>query len=404
MNLRKIASSAKFSSALGICAAISVAAITVTATRCKNSASKSARSETLQDSAQTAKNKNSVYYCPMHPQVKNNSPGTCPICGMSLVQRQDISEEHVLAETPSHLPEGHAPIRLSEKRLQMIGVKLGTVLKQPLFKTIEAAGRVAFDPELYTAQNEYMESLRQLSRIQDSPLPDVRRSASQMVESAKLRLKILGLSDRQINLMSTSKNSGSNLLIPKPGENIWIYAEIFEMDLASVHPGLDAEITGSVLEGKTLTGKVVSLDRVINSVTRTAKVRISVSEGMTHLRPESYVDVSIRSPLGTQVAVPFDAVLDTGKESWVFTAEKTGELTPRRVTIKFRAGDRLAIATGLEGGEQIVTSANFLIDSESRLKAALIAESNSPTPVCPTGEEWHEQMGHCMKKTGPSDD
>lgn len=337
--------------------------------------------------------------CPMHPQIRRDGPGFCPICGMNLVRAETISAESSgdSGEHRHEPPEGHAPVRLPEARRQMIGVKYGTVRKEPLFKSIEASGRVAFDPELYTAQNDYIEAMKQLGRVQRSPLADVRHSAERMVESAKLRLKILGLSDKQIAAIRESGSSGSNLLLPKPGENLWIYAEVHEMDLASVQPGLDATITGSALGGKALSGKVVSVDRVINPATRTAKVRVSVSEDAREralLRPESYVDVTIRSPLGTQVAVPFDALMDTGKEAWVFVAEKEGEITPRRVTVKFHADDWVAIASGLKGGERIVTSANFLIDSESRLKGSAAREESRPQ--CPEGQVWHEEMKHCM--------
>lgn len=343
-----------------------------------------------------------VWTCPMHPQIKKSGPGSCPICGMNLVKVADeksgASHEHAEAED---MPSGHAPIRLSQARQQMIGVKLGRVQKEPLFKSIEAAGRVAFDPELYTAQSEYAEAVKQLARVKDSPLADVRHSAERMVESAKLRLKILGLSDKQIRAIHETDGAGSNLLIPKPGENFWIYAEVYEMDLPSVQPGLEARISGGSLEGRQLTGKVVSVDRVINPTTRTAKVRISVPEAKS-LRPESYVDVTIRSPLGSQVAVPFDALFDTGKEAWVFIALDKGEILPRRVQVKFRADDWVAIESGLEGGEQIVTSANFLIDSESRLKGTLMSQGEEPrkAPECPEGQFWHEEMKHCMAKAG----
>jgi len=300
----------------------------------------------------------------------------------------------------SALPEGHAPVDLSDARQQSIGLKLGTVKKAPLFKSIEASGRVAFDPELYTAQTEYTEAVKQLAQVQSSPLADVRHSAERMVESAKLRLKILGLSDSQIKAIRESDSSGANLLIPTPGENLWIYAEVYEMDLASIQPGLEAEISGSALQSRKLKGKVVSVDRVINSASRTAKVRISVPEGKSVLRPESYVDVAIRTPLGEQVAVPFDALYDTGKEAWVFVSPEAGKFIPRKVTVKFRADDWVAIGSGLKGGERIVVSANFLIDSESRLKGTALTEDlkEKPAPQCPPGEVWHAEMKHCMRK------
>ncbi len=408
---------------------------------------KTSSSEKMSDS----KNKKLAWTCPMHPQVRKDEHGKCPICGMTLVEEQDSPD---VGSTHQHaLPEGHAPFQLSNNRIQMIGVKYGIVEKRPLFKSIESAGRVAFDPELYTAQSEYVEAVRQLGRVKDSTIAEVKHSAERMIESAKLRLKILGLSDSQISKLKTTGGgtSGSNLLLTTSGENVWVYAEVFEMDLPNVESGQEAKISGGSLEGRILVGKVISVDRVISSVTRTAKVRILVPNAKTQLRPESYVDVSILSALGEQVVVPFDAILDSGKEAWVFVAQDDGHFEPRVIGIKDYLGEEVAVSMGLHAGERIVTSANFLIDSESRLKGVLAGQAgqsiqpenkqnvqtdrkqeaqvdgkqNDQTdhqqdgqtdhqqdgqtdhqqekrsqPSCPKGQVWHPQMGHCMTKVG----
>jgi Cu(I)/Ag(I) efflux system membrane fusion protein len=343
-----------------------------------------------------------VWTCPMHPQIRKDGPGKCPICGMDLVLAGHDSPQGGAADQAG-LPAGHASIRLSDVRRQLIGVKTGVVEKRPLFKAIEGPGRVAFDPDLYTAQNEYSEALRQLGRVQNSPIPEVKHSAARMLESAKLRLKVLGLSDQQIRNLGGSESSSSSLLIPSPGDNLWIYAEVFEMDLPSVKPGLAAKIRGGSLGEAEVVGKVVSVDRIITPETRTAKVRIQLVNARPNLRPESFVNVSILSPLGEQIVIPFDAVLDTGKQAWAFVARDNGLIEPRLITVRFHAGDEIAVGSGLKEGERIVTSANFLIDSESRLKGAFTSEAaatgaEAKAPGCPTSEYWHAEMKMCMKK------
>ncbi|MBX9767427.1 MAG: efflux RND transporter periplasmic adaptor subunit [Bdellovibrionales bacterium] len=351
-------------------------------------------------------NHKEIWTCPMHPQVRKDQPGQCPICNMSLVKVEGESNTESGAQESGPFPDGHASFELSTQRQQMIGVKASQVEKKNLFKSIEAAGRVAFDPELYTAQSEYLEALRQVSRVQESPIAEVKHSAQRMSESAKLRLKILGLSDDQISALRSSGASGSSLLVPKAGENIWVYAEVYEMDLSSLQPGLEVRVSGGSLGGQVLTGKVASVDRVINPTTRTAKVRIQVPNAKVALRPEAYVDVAILSPLGEQITVPFDAILDTGKQAWVFVIKEPGKFEPRIIKIKFRAGDEVAVSEGLSGGENIVTSANFLIDSESRLKGVSLAQSNEAagetkkSPDCPKGQFWHAEMKHCMNEPG----
>ncbi|OFZ68064.1 MAG: hypothetical protein A2451_09445, partial [Bdellovibrionales bacterium RIFOXYC2_FULL_39_8] len=297
-----------------------------------------------------------VYTCPMHPQIKKDAPGQCPICGMNLVKMEKASKED--EENHLHnssLPEGHAPFFLSAARSQMIGVKLDTVLKKSLFLKITAAGRLAFDPDLYSAQGEYIEAFKQVEGVKNSTLLEVQQSAQRMLEAAKMRLKILGLADKQIaELEKIDAISDSSLLLSNKGQEAWVYADIYEMDLPHVHEGLSAEINAPFLRGTMLYGKVISVDRVINPATRTAKARILISKARGILRPESFVEVAISAPLGEQITIPFDAIMDTGNQAWAFIADGKGNYTPRLLEIKFRAGAEVAIASGVSEGELIV--------------------------------------------------
>ncbi|MBF0206003.1 MAG: efflux RND transporter periplasmic adaptor subunit [Oligoflexia bacterium] len=349
----------------------------------------------------------SYWTCSMHPQIHQDKPGKCPICGMDLIK---VSTKSTSVETDSRntYPSGHGAITLSPAQQEMIGVKFGEVIKKNAFKVIDTAGRVAFDPELFTAQNEYLEALKQEELIRHSPISEIKRSAHQMVESSKMRLKILGLSNQQIASIKDTSKISTGILIPKKGEQLWVYAEVYEIDLPYIKPQMKANIRGHFLEGKTLVGEVISVDRVINPTTRTAKVRIALPATILEVRPESYVEVSILSPLGKQLIVPFDAILDTGKESWVFVSiGRTGRIEPRKVIVNNYLGDEVTIASGLSEGEKIVTSANFLVDSESRLVGvreevsgnssdADTSERKKNKITCPEGKNWNEQMGHCM--------
>lgn len=342
-----------------------------------------------------------LYVCPMHPQISSDKAGSCPICGMDL-EKQESDQEESVANQDEEMPSGHGSVKLSLNKRQLIGVKSEAVEKRQLFKTITAAGRVAFDPELYTVLGEYREALRQRQLTSKSEIGDVRRNTQRMIESARTRLRIMGLSESQIKSISADSRLSDELLLPGGEDQVWIYADVYEMDLHNVREGDKAKVTGVALEGKTLEGEIFSVDEVINPETRTAKVRIRLDTKGIKLRPESFVNVTLLSDQGKHLSVSNEAIFDTGKQVYVFVNQGQGHLEPRNVELKFYAGEFAAIGNGLQEGEKVVTSGNFLIDSESRLKGIINSSKNSnkQTPQCPPGEEWHEQMNHCMKKVG----
>jgi Cu(I)/Ag(I) efflux system membrane fusion protein len=360
-------------------------------------------SDTLKESADhdiDDERDSTKYLCPMHPQVTSDQPGSCSICGMDLVPADELNEEddhkhdehsksvdeegweditrHIkddeglekMKKSPSS-PSDRATVSLTLKKEQLIGVKLTHVEKRKLFKSISAPGRIAFDPELYTAQSEYLEALKQWKRVKHSPIADVRESTRQMISSSKIRLRVLGLSEGQIENLARSGKQSEGLLVTGEGEENWVYADVFEMDLPYIQKGHAAEISANFLQGKKLAGKVISVDQVINPTSRTAKVRIQLLKGNDSIRPESYVNVRIFAPLGEHISVPIESILDTGKDTFVFVKQPKGKYEPRNVRIKLEADDYVAISEGLYPGEEVVFGANFMIDSESRLKSVI---------------------------------
>ena len=319
-----------------------------------------------------------VYQCAMHLQVIRDEPGSCPICGMRLVRRDKAelaladadaavagaATPHVHGETApvAAATNGRAPFVLTPERQQLIGVKRGSVERRELELEVRAPGKIAYDPALYQALVEYREAVRAQGGHMGSDA---------MVRAARLKLRQQGLSESLMRDLAASANDPVELLLP--GASAWVYAQVFEHEAPLVQPGQAVRITSQSYPGRTFKGRVVGVDPILDATTRTVRVRALVSTDGATLRPESLVDVRIASPLGDKLAVPRDAVLDSGEHRIVFVVRGAGSFAPREVDLGRAAGDWVEVLSGLDAGEQVVTSANFLIDSESKIRAALAA-------------------------------
>jgi membrane fusion protein, copper/silver efflux system len=352
------------------------------------------------------------YQCAMHPQIVQDHPGNCPICQMPLQRvdddatpaaapvaaadrkplfyrhpmRPDVTspspakDEMGMDYIPVYMDDltahgsdvpGHAAFALSGERQQLIGVRRTRVERKSLDEEIRAVGKVAYDPGLYQAIVEYREALRARHQIANSQLPEAHDGAGAIVRAAGLRLRQLGVSEQQMREIVESGQDPTNLLLP--GKSVWVYAQVYEYESDLVKPGAAATLTAPSRPGKTYSARVTSVDPILDPATRTARVRMQVATPDGELRPESFVQVKIRIPSPPRLLIPSDAVLYTGERQIVFAVEGEGEFEPRAVTLGRDTQGYVEVLEGLAEGEEIVTSANFLIDSESRFRAALSA-------------------------------
>jgi Cu(I)/Ag(I) efflux system membrane fusion protein len=306
-----------------------------------------------------------LYYCPMHPDYTSEKPGSCPICGMNLVKQEKAAGGHEHGTSS----EGRATVDLTPERQRMIGLKTEKAAYRNLSKTVRASGKVAYDPDLYRAIGEYREAAAAYAKSKDGSWQEAADRANAVMNSSKLKLRQLGIGEEQLAELDKDPARYDNLLLA--GDKVWIYAQIYEYEAAAVKPGQTAVITSRAYPGREFSGTVRSVDPIFSEETRTLRARIETENPGGELRSEMYVEAAIKAYLGAALTVPVPAVLNTGEKEIAFVQTGEGTFEPRTVKTGRRNDEHAEILSGLRAGEKVVVSANFMIDSESRMKAAL---------------------------------
>lgn len=266
--------------------------------------------------------------------------------------------------------EGRAPVTISLYQQQLIGVTMGVVERKSLTRNIFTTGRIAYDPDLYQAQAEYVSALRAHDAALRSPIQGAGERAESMLDASRVRLHLMGLNDDQLAELETTRQADKSLLLTSTNGAVWMYADVFEQELPLLQVGQTVEATLPGQPGRRFAGTIIAVDPILDMRTRSAKIRVRLSSPEMLLRPGMYVNASILADLGERLAVPRSAVLDTGKRQVVFVARGEGRFEPREVQLGLRGTDAIEVLDGLAEGDRVVTSGNFLIDAESQLRGA----------------------------------
>jgi Cu(I)/Ag(I) efflux system membrane fusion protein len=298
-----------------------------------------------------------------------------------------------------------------EKRIVTVSPKIGGWIED-LY--VDFTGRLVkegeplltiYSPELVSTQEEYLIALRAKRDLIKSPFPEVAGSGISLAESAKRRLKLWDISDDQIKTLEESGEAKKTLTLYSPfsgfvleklaykGMNVmpgialfkladlsvvWLYADIYEYELPFIRLGQQASIQLSYIPGETFTGKAIYIYPSLSAETRTAKVRFEFPNPHERLKPEMYANVEIRVHLGQKLAVPEGAIIDTGIRQLAIIDKGSGYFEPREVKVGAKVDNYYEVIKGLKAGERVVSSANFLIDSESKLKEAVGGMAGMP--------------------------
>jgi len=358
-----------------------------------------------------------LYTCGMHPQIVQDHPGDCPICGMKL--------------TPIIRDGANASaIAIDPVTIQTMGIRTTEVTRGPLRRTIRTVANVDYDettlvdvttkfrgwieklhvnatgqlvnpgdplfdiysPDLYSAEAEYL--LTAGSSAANSP------GAAGLRETAAAKLKFYDISDSQIAELESTRQPRKTLTIHAPAAGfvteksvvegqmvdagmrlyrladigiVWVYAQVYEQDLPFVQLGQEAIMTLSYLPDRKFRGRVTYVYPTVDDRTRTAKVRMEFHNPGYFLKPGMFATVEMTAAVSpSALLVPDSAVLRSGQKNTVFVALAGGKFEARTVTLGVAAeDDRDQVLSGLSEGERIVTSGQFMLDSESQLREAI---------------------------------
>ncbi len=412
-----------------------------------------------------------LYTCPMHPQVIQDEPGQCPICGMDLVpvERESAAGKEVeserrilywvapmdptyISDKPGKSPmgmdlvpvyEGEEPgaggaLRIDPALVQNLGVRTEEVGLGQLVRTVRTVGLfevneeslatvntkiegwienlyvdktgqmvkkgepllTIYSPALVSTQEEYLSALRHMESVEDSPYEDVVESARSLVRASEQRLLYWDISPSQISSLERTGKATKTLTLHAPTggvvihknaiqgmkvmpgqdlfkianlETLWLQARLYEQDLPWVSEGDHAEIEVDYLPGETLSGTVTYLYPYLDTGTRDLTARIEVNNPDLSLKPGMFATVTIRHVAAAEaVLVPDEAVIRSGERDILFIDLGGGRFIAREVVLGLSGDDRMVeVRSGIRPGERIVTSAQFMLDSESRLQESI---------------------------------
>ena len=255
-----------------------------------------------------------------------------------------------------------------------------------------------YSPKLVASQQEYLLSLSHQQILASSPFEEIRRGAEALVNSSRQRLLLMDAPEHQIQELERSKQVQKNLHIHSPvagtaiaigardGQfvtpstelymivdltKVWVYVDIYDIDLPWIKLGDPVKMTLASVPGQSFSGELAYIYPYAESVTRTTKVRLLFDNPDGLLRPDMLANVMIESAAqANSVMVPAEAIIRSGSQNQLFVQRAAGKFEPRLVTLGHESDGIVAVLSGVEPGEQVVTSAQFLIDSESRLREA----------------------------------
>lgn len=382
------------------------------------------------------------YVCPMHPHIVRDGPGSCPICGMKLVKKAMPLPQ---AASPSPAAPVRPEVSVSPALLQALGVRTEPVVRQALSKDIRTVGRVAYDEtrlvHVHARADGWIESLKVRSegapvkkgqeladfyspRILNAQVdfllalkPKVGDPADRKADKTRNLLRLLDVPEDAIIEIERTRTTRNSVPVRAPMDGIlvgltaregmyvneslemftiadidkvWVVADVFEAQLDWLAPGLSAEIRVPARPGRTWEGRVDYVYPELDPKTRTVKVRMAFPNPDATLKPNMFADVTIHGGAKRDLlTIPVEALIQTGERETVVKSLGDGRFAPVDVKSGMRQRDRIEILDGLSEGDRVVVSGQFLIDSESSLRASFRRMGEGDSGAAPEQPHLH---------------
>lgn len=390
-----------------------------------------------------------VWTCSMHPQIKMDQPGKCPLCAMDLIPLN-------LSRGGDEMVDDDA-IQMSESAIALANIQTSMVGHQDAIKDLQLYGTIKVDERLQHSltshvngrvENLYVaftgESVIEGQLIAKIYSPDLLTAQQELLEAAKLqdlqpllldaakeKLRLWKVSDEQINAILQSNIASpyvnihantSGVVISKnvnqgdyinPGtvlytvsnlSKLWVIFDVYESDLSFLKVGDQLEYTSQSSPGKVYKGKVTFINPIIDASSRTAKIRVEANNSDGQLKPEMYVTGKLSAPLrgfNDEMVIPRSAILWTGKRSIVYVKQPNTQIPTfklREIELGPSLGDQYVIMSGLENGEEIVTNGAFTVDASAQLEGK-VSMMNNDQVTAHVEHHQHDMLkvsGNCV--------
>lgn len=353
-----------------------------------------------------AKDAMGMDYIPVYADSDSNDKDVAGTVKVDPVVMQSIGVRTAVARRTSITRTVRAVARVDydEERMVRLHPKVeGWIEELRVGKTGETVDKDAvllsiYSPKLVSTQQEYLLALNNRKALESSPIEEIRRGAEELAASSRQRLQLFDVPEHQIRELEQSRKIQKNLHIHSPvagtiinigareGQyvtpktelymivdlsKVWVFADIYEYELPWVRVGDKVEMTLTGIPGRTFTGELDYIYPYAESRTRSIKVRLVFDNPEMLLKPEMFAEVVIHSDkVVDTIVIPSEAVIRSGRDDRVFVVRAPGKFEPTTVKLGFQSGGQVSVLEGLEDGDEVVVSGQFLVDSESSLREA----------------------------------